>query len=364
MIKNPYVCETAPEGAVSRRGRRRPEPPGGGAGRGNGRRAEPGLPVYDGHSGGARNARAVPAREPRGPRAAARPQAAPAAGRVPAAGAVPRPPAPAAAAPAPSSGRGPLRRALRALSTALMVAAVVLAAALVGVRLVGLDVYAVLSGSMEPTYHVGSVIYVRDVDPADLEAGDVITFMLDEDTVATHRVVEVVPDEEDPSVLRFRTKGDANDAVDGSLVHCRNVVGTPVFTVPYLGHVADYVQGPPGCWVALAACALLVMLTFLPDLFAKEEDGEDAPPARAAAAAAPERPARQAAGAHAAQARAGARPAVPRVQAAPALRRSAEARPAQPAHAARARASAGGAPRANDPRANRQRSQRAGRPLR
>ena len=54
--------------------------------------------------------------------------------------------------------------------------------------------------------------------------------MLDENTVATHRVVGIVPDEEDPSVIRFRTKGDANDAEDGSLVHYKNVIGTPIFS--------------------------------------------------------------------------------------------------------------------------------------
>lgn len=91
--------------------------------------------------------------------------------------------------------------------TSIIVAlAVLLAIALVGVRLIGFQVFTVLSGSMEPTYHVGSLIYVKDVDYTELEAGDVITFMLDEDTVATHRIVEVVPDETDSSVLRFKTK--------------------------------------------------------------------------------------------------------------------------------------------------------------
>ena len=115
--------------------------------------------------------------------------------------------------------------------------AVLLAVALLGVRLIGFQVFAVLSGSMEPTYHVGSLIYVKDVDYTQLEAGDVITFMLDEDTVATHRIVEVVPDETDSSVLRFRTKGDANEAVDGSLVHYKNVVGTPVFTILIISRI-------------------------------------------------------------------------------------------------------------------------------
>ena len=149
--------------------------------------------------------------------------------------------------------------------------AVLLAVALLGVRLIGFQVFAVLSGSMEPTYHVGSLIYVKDVDYTQLEVGVPITFMLDEDTVATHRIVEVVPDETDSSVLRFRTKGDANDAVDGSLVHYKNVIGTPVFTIPKLGYLADYIQNPPGIYIAISAGAVLVLLMFLPDLFSKDE---------------------------------------------------------------------------------------------
>ena len=138
----------------------------------------------------------------------------------------------------------------------------------------GLRVFAVLSGSMEPTYHTGSLIYVKSVDYKELQPGDVITFMLDEDTIATHRIVEVVPDETEPETLRFRTKGDANDAVDGGLVHYKNVVGTPVFTIPRLGYLADYIQHPPGMYVALSAGAVLILLVFLPDLFSKEEEKE------------------------------------------------------------------------------------------
>lgn len=160
------------------------------------------------------------------------------------------------------------------ITSILVAAAVILAILMVGARLVGLQVFTVLSGSMEPTYHVGSLIYVKDVNPFELEAGDVITFMLDEDNVATHRIVEVVPDEEDSSVIRFRTKGDANDAVDGSLVHYKNVLGSPIFTIPKLGYVANYIQNPPGTYVAISAGAILLLLVFLPDLFEKDEEDE------------------------------------------------------------------------------------------
>ena len=161
------------------------------------------------------------------------------------------------------------------LVTSLFVAVMVLFAVLLaGVRLVGLQPYVVLSGSMEPTYHVGSLIYVKKIDPFTIEAQTPITFMMDEDTVATHRVVEVVPDATDPSVVRFRTKGDANDAVDGALVHYRNVIGTPVFSIPYLGYVSNYITNPPGMYIAFAVLGVIILLMFAPDLL-KAADAAD-----------------------------------------------------------------------------------------
>ena len=175
------------------------------------------------------------------------------------------------------------KKLLQIISTILVALAVLLAMALVGVRLAGIRTFTVLSGSMEPTYHVGSLIYVKKVDSTTIQPGQVITFMLDENTVATHRVVEVVPDEDDPSTLRFRTKGDANDAEDGSLVHYKNVIGTPVFTIPKLGYAANYIQHPPGLYVAISAGAVLLLLTFLPDLLSGGSDKEQASSAAASA---------------------------------------------------------------------------------
>lgn len=159
-----------------------------------------------------------------------------------------------------------VKKVWNAVTGVIVAIVVVFALLLVGARLVGLQVFTVLSGSMEPTYHTGSLIYVKKVDYTKLAAQDVITFMLDENTVATHRIVEVVPDDEDASVLRYRTKGDANDAEDGSLVHYKNVIGTPVFTIPGLGYVASYIQDPPGTYIAISIGAILLVLVFIPDL--------------------------------------------------------------------------------------------------
>ncbi len=157
------------------------------------------------------------------------------------------------------------------ISGVLVGIVVLLAIALVGVRVVGLNPYVVLSGSMEPTYHVGSLIYVKSVDYKELEVGDPITYMLSQDTVVTHRIIEVLIDEEDPDTIRYFTKGDANAVADGTSVHYKNIIGKPVFSIPFLGYVSNYIQNPPGMYVAIAAAALLIMLVFLPDLFAEED---------------------------------------------------------------------------------------------
>lgn len=148
---------------------------------------------------------------------------------------------------------------------------VIFAVLLVGVRIAGLEVFSVLSGSMEPKYSTGDLLYVKRVDYTALKPGDVITYLLSENTVSTHRIVEVIADENDPSVLRFRTKGDANDSADAGLVHYKNIIGVPVFSIPLLGYVASYISEPPGMHIAIGSCAMVIILVFLPDLFGKEE---------------------------------------------------------------------------------------------
>ena len=196
-----------------------------------------------------------------------------------------------------------LKKIWNVISSILVALVVLLALLLVGARVVGLQVFTVLSGSMEPTYHTGSLIYVKKVDPYTIKEGQPITFMLDENTVATHRIVGVVPDEEDPTVIRFRTKGDANEAEDGSLVHYKNVIGTPVFSIPRLGYLANYIQHPPGTYVAVSAGAAVLLLMFLPELLGmmRSDGEEDKPPKEKAPAEKPPKEKKRKGGAHCAK---------------------------------------------------------------
>lgn len=153
------------------------------------------------------------------------------------------------------------------VTTVLVALVVIFALFLMGSRLLGYQVYNVVSGSMEPTYSVGDLLYVKEVDPDSVKVGDPITFVLNEElVVATHRVVEV-----DGENRHFYTKGDANDTADAAPVHFNNLIGVPKFSVPLLGYVSDYIQHPPGTYVAVAVGALLIAAVFLPDLLKKEK---------------------------------------------------------------------------------------------
>lgn len=164
------------------------------------------------------------------------------------------------------------------VSTVLVVLVVLCAAFLVGSRLLGYRMYTVISGSMEPNYRVGDLLYVKPVDVNTIQVNDPITFVLNEDlVVVTHRVVRV-----DAENQWFYTRGDANNTEDDTPVHFNNVIGVPQFRIPKLGYVSDFVRNPPGMYITIGAAILLILLMFLPDLpgrKGKEEKENDPGPA-------------------------------------------------------------------------------------
>lgn len=157
------------------------------------------------------------------------------------------------------------------VSSVLVGLVVVFAVFLMGSRLLGFQVFNVISGSMEPTYSVGDLIYVKEVDPDAVKMGDVITFVLNEDlVVATHRVVAI-----DAESRHFYTKGDANETPDAAPVHFNNLIGVPQFSIPLLGYVSDFIQHPPGTYITVGLGVILVAAVFLPDLFKKKETNKE-----------------------------------------------------------------------------------------
>lgn len=166
-----------------------------------------------------------------------------------------------------------LKKVWNIATTVLVVLMVLAAVFLMGSRVMGYQCYTVISGSMEPTYGVGDLLYVKKVDVNQIKVGDPITFVLNEDlVVATHRVVEI-----DAEKQHFYTKGDANEVADNEPVHFKNVIGVPEFSIPKLGYISDFVQNPPGTYITIGVGVILILLVFLPDLFGKKKpEVEDA----------------------------------------------------------------------------------------
>ncbi|MBE6717891.1 MAG: signal peptidase I [Ruminococcaceae bacterium] len=162
----------------------------------------------------------------------------------------------------------PFKKIWNIISTVLVILVVLCAVFLMGSRLLGYQVYTVLSGSMEPEYSVGDLLYVKKTDVNNINVGDPITFVLNEElVVATHRVVRI-----DTEKQHFYTKGDANQTEDSSPVHFNNVIGVPKFSIPLLGYVSDYIQNPPGMYITIGAGVVLVVLVFLPDIIVKKKE--------------------------------------------------------------------------------------------
>lgn len=151
---------------------------------------------------------------------------------------------------------------------------VFLSVSLVGVRLLGVEIYTMLSSSMEPSYRLGSVIYVKETEISELQIGDVITFRVEDDITVTHRIVGLSPDAHESSDFCFQTKGDANDLPDGEFVEAERIVGKAIFTIPYLCFFSDFVRTEFGFGICTVIVLLAVFLTILVEWWQAYDEAE------------------------------------------------------------------------------------------
>ncbi len=91
----------------------------------------------------------------------------------------------------------------------------------------------VLSGSMEPTYKVGSLIYYKSRN--NYKENDPITFSL-HNNIVTHRIVKIIDNE-------YTTKGDANESPDLETITIDNIKGKVCrISIPYIGYYLKYLN--------------------------------------------------------------------------------------------------------------------------
>ena len=151
----------------------------------------------------------------------------------------------------------------RGWSTAALVAVfatlVPLATFLMSVWLLGWQLQHVESGSMSPTYPVGSLLVTAQVDQADIEIGMPIVFEdpREPGRLVTHRVVGIAAGAD----LAFLTRGDANATNDPSPVPARLVRGRVLWHVTLLGTVLDWLQWPRSFIVLVVLPAGILLIS-------------------------------------------------------------------------------------------------------
>ena len=206
-----------------------------------------------------------------------------------------------------------LKKALDIASIAALVLFVVFVVLLIGVRLFGIEPHIVTSGSMEPEIMTGSLVYVDTLTPEEaqqLKVGDTVTFLVDKNgTKVTHKIYEVVgplyvknqhgeyvlddngertvaKDAAGYDIIMYTTYGVNNVnagspygyTLDGTLgegnLASSNVIGKATFSIPLLGYIAHFVQNPPGKYLAIAVCVLLIGSSVFGDSFKKDGEKE------------------------------------------------------------------------------------------
>jgi len=127
-------------------------------------------------------------------------------------------------------------------------------------RIFGIEIYGILTGSMDPACPTGSLVYVKSVNPESLQEKDIVTFQKG-NLVITHRVVK-----NDVQKEELITKGDANNANDIQPVAYEQIKGKVALTVPLLGYLALRLNSAAGISVCVIILALGLMLWVLGDM--------------------------------------------------------------------------------------------------
>jgi signal peptidase len=127
----------------------------------------------------------------------------------------------------------------------------------------------------EHTLHVGDLIIVQGVNPADIYAapyntsgrsGDIIVFNSPySNDLIVHRAI--AKREENGSIY-FTTKGDGNSGPD-SEIPASSVIGKVVLRIPWFGHIALFMQRSSGIYIVVALIVLLVVIEFVVPVFTK-----------------------------------------------------------------------------------------------
>lgn len=127
----------------------------------------------------------------------------------------------------------------------------------------------VLSGSMQSEIPQGSLVIAQQVDPETLQIGDDITFMANQTTTVTHRIIGIIEDYEGTGQRAFETQGVMNARPDAQPVPAVNVVGKVIFHSLVLGYIASFI-GDYWPFLLFALAVVIGLIIALKRIYKKE----------------------------------------------------------------------------------------------
>ena len=158
----------------------------------------------------------------------------------------------------------PLRRLATKLGTLSMTVMVILALSvslLIIFQFLFSPFHVVRSNSMSPNICTDDAIIIKDIDPSEIEVGNVVIFR-DPDRSGNLIVHRVVGLENEGEKTYLTTRGDANPVEDPFRVKTQAVIGSVALKIPKFGAFLDFVQSPRGftCLVIIPVAIFLLLV--------------------------------------------------------------------------------------------------------
>ena len=127
-------------------------------------------------------------------------------------------------------------KVIKAFINALMTLIIILGIIFVVLFIIGIRPFVVLSGSMEPTIHKGSISFINvNYQFSKIKNNDIIAYTATSGDKVTHRVINITEE-------GMETKGDKNDSSDGFSTTEENYIGKNIFSIPGVGYLVKNIQ--------------------------------------------------------------------------------------------------------------------------
>ncbi len=139
--------------------------------------------------------------------------------------------------------------------------------------------YVIISNSMVPSINVHDAVVTVRVSEKNIKMNDIITFISKDiqtrGTPITHRVVGIVYEEDNKTVLGYRTKGDHNNTQDFAIIKPDEVLCKVYLRIPMVVYLLTFLTKPIGWLLVIVIPCLLIITSDVTNIIKKTNSRYD-----------------------------------------------------------------------------------------